>query len=198
MNIEQKQFLEFLTEEKMEYRIIEIKEKKLTIILQKQPDEKMQRRWKQKYRKMHHPYGRLYGYSFLYQMHEFMLYYRHHNFFEIFFELPCLSLTPKTFIPLDLLIQESVFQSRKQDGDFLYLDDSNAYIYHLVTCIFQNKEFSDKDIAFFDEHSNLPDQKEMQEKLKTVFFGFTEELLKILQDKEYDTLIKRYFSYQDY
>lgn len=188
-----------IQERKIDYRIIDICDKLVTIIINPESyDDFVRTIIPMTDKRLWHPHGKENGYVFLYQMHPFELYKKNECYYEIFFEMPCLSLTPRTWMPLDRIIQKSIWKNKSERDGIWYAEDEDIYIYFLTRCVFYYRQFQKKHVAFFDTHSFVVGKKTFAEKLHMVFFGFTNVLVEKLKKREYQTIIEDYFSFDGY
>jgi hypothetical protein len=195
------ELVHLLNEEAIEYRIIKPGpgDGRLTLLIKNKFYDKFNHIMKSnKYRKLYHPYGKLYQYRFLYQMNEFQLFYKQKQFMEIFFELPCMSLSPYTWIPLDILIQNSIWTERFKIDDALCLDEMNHYIFTLTWVIFMKKTFDETDIIYFNEKKHLLDMELLIQKLNAIFFKYTPQLISMLKEEKYPAIRQHYIAYSNY
>ncbi|MCR4690396.1 MAG: hypothetical protein K5739_03500 [Lachnospiraceae bacterium] len=149
-------------------------------------------------KRLPHVFGKERGYAFLYQMRPFELYRYKGMLVECYFQLPCMSLTPKTWIPLDRALQERSFSQRDRRGETDWLDHVSLYIYDLCWAVFQRGVFSDRDKAKLDSLEEALSDPAMKPILEKVFFGFTEQLLLLLEKKDYDGIIPAYYGFDGY
>ena len=146
-----------------------------------------------RFKKLLHPYGKEYGYTFLYQMHQFELYQYQNDYVEVYYELPAYSLTPKVWMPLDKKIQARVWTDAKTE-----LDDTIFYIYKLAYAFFFEHCFTEKTIQYLKSMRFVLKDEAFSDLLKTVFFKYSDRLLEKLQNEEFDELIKDYYTFLDY
>lgn len=145
-----------------------------------------------------HPYGKMFGYSFIYQMNPFELIKFKNTYYEFMFQLPCASLTPKTWIPLDRVIQELAWNNKDLKGEIYYLDDISFYIYRVCWAVFKDKNFSEKTKTLLENLQDHISWEVLYQYMKLVFFSYTSQLISLLQDKRYDEIITDYFMFDDY
>ena len=154
-------------------------------------------------RKVIHPYGKENGWRNIYGLEEFE-FWRLHTAVDIYidvtFSLCCKSVMPKIWVPLDNQIQKSVWENREFDIDhnWWHLDYNSLYLYLIVRCVFDKKTFSDlyqKDIEVLRNKIELDTVKYF---FKLVFFKFSDQLINLLDDKLYDTIIPSYLSFKNY
>ena len=145
-----------------------------------------------------HVYGREMGYDFLYQMRPFELYQCNGVYIEVFFQLPCMSLTPNTWIPLDRHIQKQIWDRNIEKDGLPVLDEAAYYIFRLCWSIFHRGYFSSRDKTILDQHEDALKDPTMRDLMPYVFFGYSSRLLELLSRKEYDCIIQDYYQFNDY
>lgn len=184
---------------KIDYRILDVQEGLLTIIINPKDFTKAKTFFRQQNAKMlPHPLGLKNGYRFLYQMEPFLLYENGDKLVEIFCQLPCASLTPKTWIPLDRSIQHILWEKEDVNDSVSLCNDSCKYIFHLCWAIFHNLGFSPFERAFLESKKDLLDSKQLCEMFPFVFFNFSPLLVDYLKDSNYDRIIPAYYSFTNY
>lgn len=183
----------------IDYRVLDVQDKLLTLLINPKDIILIDKLLKQDGAKaIHHPLGRKYGYRFLYQMEPFHLYKSTDKFIEIYFQLPCASLTSKTWIPLDKSIQSRIWDNIHEENGILYCDEISRYIFHLCWAIFHNKGFSPYEMEFLDSKKNLLSSEYLKESLAVVFFNYTPFLIDLLKGGKYDMIIPNYYSFKQY
>lgn len=187
-----------LTGKSVDYRLLEVRRGFATILINDDCYSKYRKAMKELgIKKTVHPYAENLGYHFLYQMRPFELYVKDGFFYEFVFKLPCASLTPKSYIPVDKLIQTHVFAEACTD-EVKRIDDLSYCIYRICLAIFEREAFSTADRELFETHRELLQSEKAGELLRTVFFGFTEELQKLLADLALTEIIPAYYGFSDY
>jgi len=149
-------------------------------------------------RKLPHVFGKEQGYEFLYQMRPFELYLHDGIFIEVYFQVPCMSLTPKTWIPLDRRIQRRAWEQNEKKNGYCVLDPVTFYIYRLCWAVFRRGFFSDHDKEILNRYEDALADPAMKELLDVVFFGFTPSLTALLKDRKYDSVIDEYYRFDQY
>jgi hypothetical protein len=189
------EFIQLLIDNKIDYRIIQSKTDRLIILIHNRFYELFNKKIRNtQYKKIPHPFGKLYQYQFLYQMKEFKLFGKGNYLIEVFFELPCMSLTPKTWIPLDKTVQNSIWMGK---DDEKHLDKPNNYVFQLTWTIFMRKSFDKEDILFFETNKNLINDK-LKDKLYPIFFKYTNVLIQLLKNSEYQNIWQKYIAFKNY
>lgn len=197
--IESFPILPILNESEIDYRIIDFKNKIITLMIKIDDLKNFKRFVKEnKMKKLQHPYGKKHGYQFLYQMKEFEIYEKQNFYYEIFYQLPCRSLTPKMWMPLDRMIQQSVWETCQIKDSLKYLSEEDYYIYKIVECIFEKKYFDSLDRDFFVSNKKLVNSESLQQKLSMVLFKFSPVILKMLENEDIDNIIDFYYSNKNY
>lgn len=188
-------FLDFLDKEKINYKYIEECPRLKTIIINPSDWKKAHNLFisGKSFTVLKHPYSSFFGYAFLYQMKEFDLIKYDNKYYEIFYQLPCHSLTPKTWIPLDNLIQRAAWEN-----DEKILDDKIYYVYRLCWAIFKDQAFSLNTINTLIYNKHVLKDKDFIEYLKPVFFNFSDKLLDLLKSEKFDEIVIDYRTYNNY
>lgn len=188
-----------LAAEKAEHRILDIQNKMITLIIQQDHADRAEQILAGKgWKKIFHPYGTEYGYQFLYQLRPFTLFRREDMYLEIYSQLPCASLSPKQWIPLDKKIQRQVWTDPTVSDGIDQCNMECRYIYHLCWAVFFNKGFSKFEKEFILGHKDLLHTDTMKELLDTVFFHFTDTLIDHIGSGKTDEIIPAYFSFRNY
>ncbi len=147
---------------------------------------------------LEHPFGNTFGYKFLYKMRPFELIKYKDTYVEFFFQLPCMSLTPKTWMPLDRKIQHYLWSCNKTDGDVKYLDDIPLLIFKICWAVFKDGYFTEKNIHLINRLIREADRTTLNSLLKDVFFRFTDHLTELILHRQYDEIVPQYFVFRDY
>ncbi len=145
-----------------------------------------------------HPYSKWYGYSFLYQLKEFQLYAFGEALVEVFFALPCMSLTPKTWIPLDKQINDPIWTDGFSRDGVPCLNPETEFIYRLTRCVFDRGAFDDDSRDYLRQALPGLDEQSLHAKLQTVFFRFTDPLLAHIREDRFDSLASDYHRFTEY
>lgn len=150
------------------------------------------------FRRTKHVFGTSMGYDFLYQMRPFELYQAGEIYTEFYFQLPCMSLTPKTWIPLDRKIQRRVWEQHCTEGGIPVLDSVSACIYRLCWAVFYRGFFSEHDSLMMNALSDALEDAAFPDLLRSVFFQFAPRMLELLQTRNYDAIIPEYYAFDQY
>jgi hypothetical protein len=156
------------------------------------------------YNKCIHPLGKLNGWRFLYKLPEYEFWKLKDKDSELYidasFKLCCKGLMPKTWIPLDNLIQNRIWKDKVWDAEngWWILDTETRLVYLLVRCIFDKKIFSDKYIKEIEQTIEEADMQIVRELLNMIFFKYTDKLLYMVGKKQYSNIIQDYISFSEY
>lgn len=195
-----KSFCDLLEKNKIEYVVIEKFANKYELLVKPIYSKQIEKILKKDhYKKILHPYGNEYGYKLIYQMHNFLIYEKENVYFEISFELRCLSLMDKIWMPLEKTIQESIWTDKTKDEHNIYhMDHINYLIYVLTRSIFLKKKFTENDIAIIEEIFPFVQKKQLTDKLDVIFFSFANVLFESIKNREYDQIVSNYETYIEY
>lgn len=193
-------FCRLIEQHDIDYRVIEIGKKFASIIISNDDYSRLQSLIGKNRDTiiLEHPYGKLFGYKFLYQMKPFELVKYRGIYIEIVFQLPCMSLTPKTWMPLEKRIQQRVWDNRKSDGKITYIDDTSLLIFKICQAVFKNGYFTDETKTIINKLMGVVDVAVLRALLKEVFFLFTDQLLELVSQQRYDEIIYQYVTFCDY
>lgn len=156
------------------------------------------------FQKITPPKGRTNGYAFGYGLKEYTFWEKRQEeqvlYIDVFEKLSCLSLTPKMWIPLDDVINQSVWQNKVFDdkNDWFIMADEDILIYMIVRSIFDKQEFKDVYIHDIEVKKSYLDNENVKFKLEKVFFKYTDRLIYMLKQCRYDEIIKDYITFCDY
>lgn len=145
-----------------------------------------------------HPFGIENGFKFLYQMHPFSMYRYRDTLIELFCQLPCRSITKNTWIPLDRMIQGNVWASHDDIQGIPWCDKVSRYIYLLCYAIFVDKGFSPHIKRTLSSISEILTYDRIEEYFSVVFFNFTNTIITLLLNEDYDRIIPQYHSFNEY
>lgn len=136
---------------------------------------------------------------FLYQMTPFELASNDEGLeVVIYCQLPCRSITDKTWIPLDRVIQKHIWNNCFRDNGFVWSDTISRYIYYLCRAIFEVLSFDRQTIEYLDCNKSVLENSYNIDLLSTVFFGYTILLKQKLLSSDYDSIIPDYYSFINY
>ena len=95
-----KAFIWRLEGENIDYRIIDKTTDKMRVLLKHEDRNHVIRVLQEnQFKSIEHFLSKANGYLYKYQLHEFEAYIKEKETIEIYYELPCMSLTPKIFLP---------------------------------------------------------------------------------------------------
>lgn len=156
------------------------------------------------FEKITHPLGRKNGWNFAYKLPEYQFWRLKEDQFTLYidasFKLSCKSLTPRTWIPLDNCINEDIWLNKVYDSENCWwiMDDETILIYLLVRSVFDKREFRPGYIDGIEKRKSLLMKQSVQNKLRKVFFKYTDLLTDQIMMGEYDNIIYNYLKFSDY
>jgi len=188
------------------YAMIDIHEesfaKEINVIVKKEDLTCIQKCLQQnEFRIIPHPLGSYYGWSFAYGANEYVKYLNTDDtVVNICNELCVKSLMSNMWIPLDESINARVWSHRYFDNDNLYwkLDDVTMFIYLCSSCVFDLGCFSKIYRERLNNLSNVLFNDETKNLFRLVFGTFTETLVLMIRDKDYDSILDSYVKFSDY
>lgn len=192
-------FCKDLESKEIDFRVLDLQNRLFTIVVSESDKERFINLVKKKGAKQEaHPYSRRNGYIFLYLMSPFLLFQLDGIYIEVFCQLPCASLTPKNWIPLDRMIQKRLWQEVDLKDGIPWVEGISRYIYHLCWAVFLNNGFSPFERSYLSENKDLLKKAEMHDCLSVVFFKFTDSLIEDLMNEKFDQIIPHYYSFKEY
>ena len=78
------------------------------------------------------------------------------------------------------------------------MDDRNLAAYLPIRCVFDKACFPEEYRYEILQISYLYDEQAVKDKLRYVFFKFTDTIILMLKDGAFDDIIEAYYSYGDY
>lgn len=191
-------FVDMLGSSGADFRVIEAGDGFLSVIVRNEDYNK--------YRKcvassrdvtlLEHPSGKLFGYKFIYQMRPFEMLKYKSSYVEVLFQLPCMSLTPKTWMPVDRKIQSRVWESVNPES--ITLDGVCYLIFKICWSIFKNGYFTVQSRNVIGSLLKEVDLQTFREFAELVFFNFTDNLIAMLAQSRFDEIIPCYFEFMEY
>jgi len=154
-------------------------------------------------RKIIHPLGKEYGWENLYGLDEFE-FWRLNTFDDIYIDvtnkLCCHSLMPKKWIPLDNIIQMDLWKNKIFDinNNWWRMDDDVLFVYLVIRCVFDKKYFSPTYKSEIQNQLKSINEEIVVKYLRVVFFNFTEKLMLMLKNEEYDSIFNSYIKFREY
>lgn len=143
--------------------------------------------------------------TFLYGVDKFEFKYNNNNkiLFDLNFQIAVRSLDKGQWIPLNQIIQESAWKHKRFEqlsNDFGYwtLSYEDEFICLVARSIFDKKEFQSGYINRIDEILKVIDKEDVLQKLNMVLFKFTPYLMKFIEEKDYDNIIKNHLEFKEY
>lgn len=189
--------VDLLDKHRIPYRLVEIRDKVCTFLI-KYEAFNSNCFVSSGIKELIHPYSEELGYIYLYQMHPFKLFKIDSVFIEIYFELPCYSLTDKTWIPLHRLIQKRVFENDSVENGIHLLDGLSYSIYRLGWAVYKKRVISEFDVEVIKSNRELLLSEVAIPLLYEVFYKYTENLRNHIRNEEYDVIVEDYFNFYNY
>lgn len=149
-----------------------------------------------------HPKGRENGWLFLYNIPICKM-YKHIKYgleVDVSPVLCTKSVNMNAWLPLDRLINESIWENRIWDAEnnWWIMDEYNLVVYLVVRSVFEKNRFEDNYIYEIEKRKDYLYSDECRKKLECVFFKFTDTLLKLINEKKYNDILHSYLNFCDY
>ena len=116
------------------------------------------------------------------------------------YKLACKSILNGAWVPLDRSINDGALDRVTFDSEkgYIVLSPEDEICYLLASCIYTLTQFSPDHKRMISDCMNRGDKGEIKRKLSKVFFSFTDKLLQMIEDKEYDEIIPALYAFGDY
>jgi len=186
--------LKALRDKNIAYRLVDCRKGVITLIVD-MPKKQRFSKVCGGLKKRVHPYCVELGYVYLYKLTPFELYEKKGVLYQIYRQLPCCSLTPKTWIPLDRMIQAEVWDTADERDGIMYMAAHLRYIYRLCRAVFLRRAFNEADVEELTALEKVLDDERTTELMNKVFFDFTPVMTEMLKKHEYGEIISRYLSF---
>ena len=140
---------------------------------------------------------------FLYGVDRFEFKYNNNILFDLNFQIAVRSLDAGQWIPLDRKIQESAWDNRRfeqitEKFGYWALSFEDEFICLVARSIFDKKEFQSGYVKRIEELKSKINIIDVEKKLKLIFFKYTPNLFKQINNKDYKNIIKNYLQFNEY
>ncbi len=148
--------------------------------------------------------GKLNGWQFLYGLDEYQFWklkhYRKDFYIDASFALSCKSIAPYAWIPLDKKLQKRVWENRKWNNKLStwMMDSETQIVYYFVRCVFDKSCFIKNYVMEIESLFDIVDMDIVKELLSTVFFKFTNRLIEMAENGDYDNIRNYYLAFDKY
>ena len=146
--------------------------------------------------------GKLEGFKFLYGSHENISLRHSTNFLivDAYAELCAKSISMKAWVPLDKIIQKSIWEDKVWDADnqWWIMDDENMVIYLLTRSVFDKNGFSEAYIHEIEKRKGLLTNPTARQKLEKIFFKFSDTLIEKVNGGRYGEILLSYLTFTNY
>ena len=145
-----------------------------------------------------HPYVSI---PFLYAMKPFRFYNKEGLHVDVCCQLACRSLNEGEWFPLDAHIQDELWKNKIKslNQPWLYQLSHEDELIHLITrCVFDKKKFPGGYISRIDELMGAVNVVNITYKLSLIFFKFTNTLLELIREKQYNNIYQTYLQFKEY
>jgi len=153
------------------------------------------------YQQVRHPWNFGRNFIFLYAMDKFLFFRKGGISLDVCFQLACRSLNAGEWFPLDMVVQDSVFQNRRfVEGEIsAYMLSYEDELIHLITRgVFDKKTFNDAYIRRMKFLFGQIDINDFTYKAERVFFKFTPKLVELLKADRFSEIRHGFITYKSY
>lgn len=131
---------------------------------------------------------------FLYGMKPFEYMKKGNEILTVCCQIACKSTLHGEWIPLDRMINVGALE--RSSDHRLCPEDDICYI--LAKCVYTNRRFSERDIKRIGENMLRADKDILLKKLGGVFFEYVDDLLRQIENRNYDNIISNLWQYDKY
>ena len=115
------------------------------------------------------------------------------------YQIACRSTLNREWVPLDRIVNLTAMQTRVLGDDNIYrLNPVDNICYRLAECVYTNKIFDDFSREDITNSLNIANRQLLRQKLALVFFGFTDIMIKKIEENAYESIIDDFWRYSDY
>ncbi|GEM_PF-6063712 len=137
--------------------------------------------------------------SYLYGMEHFCYYESHGEKITVVFQLACRSTLNSAWVPLDRKINLTAIERITLDSNGIpRLCAEDELCYFLAKCVYTDKTFDLQDIKRIESCFAKSDINQLMPKIESVFFRFSQKMLEMVQNKEYDHIINALWAFAEY
>lgn len=151
-----------------------------------------------------HPLGISGGWSFGYQLPQYQFWQlggiKQVFYIDACFKLMCKSLSPKMWVPLDESINTHAWQNKEWNETLKcwQMGEKTLFVYLFARCVFDKHTFSEKYIAEIEKRKHLLSDAEVVAMIRTIFYKFTDTLIEMVKQDNYDEIIQKYLTFKNY
>lgn len=78
------------------------------------------------------------------------------------------------------------------------MSDENILMYLIVRAVFDKKAFKEQYIREIEKRISIVEKRSFKDKLNLIFFKFTDQLIYLLKNKEYQNILFKYTTFDEY
>lgn len=176
-------------------------DKDIDILVKREDKEKFQKvLYNNGFKNKIHPWDFGNNFVFLYAMDKLEFYSKGKINLDICYQLCCRSINAKEWMPIDQMINNSVWENKKlnKNYDWYELSYEDELIHLLTRCIFDKGEFNSGYRKRISELMRKVDMDAEYKKLNVVFFKFTYKLVELIEKNEFDKIVNDYMTFTEY
>lgn len=145
-----------------------------------------------------HQEGKENGFRYLYSMFPAECWVKDNITYTVFYQLGCYGLQEMSYIPLDKLVNKSIWDNRYLEDGIYHMDRQEKLIYAMVQGVFHYNKFPEHLRKIVEENKDCFAKEDFQQKLRLVFFKFSSKIQSMLEMKKYDEIFHNYISFSEY
>jgi hypothetical protein len=136
---------------------------------------------------------------YLYGMNRFLYYTKDAVRLTVCFQLACRSTLNGQWVPLDRKINSFALKNARTGATCLVeLQAEDMLCYLLAKCVYTEGSFAETDKRRIKDCLRSADRAVLMQKLEGVFFKFSDSILKMIEQDEFDSIKERLWAFSDY
>ena len=115
-------------------------------------------------------------------------------------ELCCMSVMEKKWIPLDKAVQDKIWEEKVYHNQYNIpiICKKMDLVLSIIYSVFNEKEFKKQAIGYITRNIDLLNNPETKSILETEFYKFTDRLIYLIREKQFNKVVDEYISFSDY
>lgn len=152
------------------------------------------------YKQVRHPWDFGKNFVFLYAMDRLEFFTKDSINLDICYQLCCRSVNCGEWMPVDQLINDSVWENRRKNSEWGWYElcPEDELLHLLTRCVFDKKVFNNGYRKRIEELMQKVNREEVYRRLEVVFFKFSDRMLDMIEEKQYDDILDSYITFTDY
>lgn len=136
---------------------------------------------------------------YLYGMNRFDYLQEKDKSVTVCYQVACRSTLNGEWVPIDRIVNLTALNDVRTESEGMkYLGYIDEVCYLLAKCVYTQKAFAKEDVDRITYSYGKADKVLLLQKLELVFFGFASNMMKMIEEQNFDDIIVKFMSYSDY